>query len=106
MKVTRDDRGKRSDSLSKQLQNAVKGDDKGEGVIPKKAIQLEDMPKNVKGKRQHWGYHLLLDVSECNKGIDDEGHIRKFLKDLVKRLKMKAIGDPVLVHVDDEDGRG
>ncbi len=74
---------------------------------PNEPIELEDSPKNIKGKTQHWGYHLLLDVSECNENINDEEAIKDFLIQLVKEIKMKAIGKPIVVRVDSEkEGRG
>lgn len=74
---------------------------------PNKPIELEDRPKNVKGKKQHWGYHLLLDVGGCNDGVDDEKVVEDFLRTLVKEIKMKPIGDPILVRVDSKkEGRG
>lgn len=74
---------------------------------PNKPIEVEDQPKNISGKRQHWGYHLILDVSECSHGIDDPAYVVQFIKELVVALKMKPIGEPIVVKVDDAvDGRG
>lgn len=66
----------------------------------------DDAAKRLKGKRQHWGYHLLLDISHCNEKIDDEKSVEAFLKDLVQTLKMKPIGPPTIVKVHGEQGRG
>ncbi len=76
----------------------------GEGLTPHELV--DDTAKPVRGKRQHWGYHLILDVSDGNKNIDDEKAVGAFLKDLVKALKMKAVGEPMIVRTDDQTGRG
>mgnify|MGYP006271135633 CR=1 FL=1 len=70
-----------------------------------KGQELTDVPLKTKNKK-HWGYHLLLDISGCSKNIDKEDEVKSFLKDLVKALDMKAIGDPIVVKVDSEQGRG
>jgi S-adenosylmethionine/arginine decarboxylase-like enzyme len=71
-------------------------------VSSKRKVDLEN-----KNKNKHWGYHLLLDISGCNKNIDDEKVIEKFLKTLVKEIKMKPLGDPIIVRVDSKkEGRG
>lgn len=67
---------------------------------------VDDTAKPWHGKPQHWGYHLLLDVSDCNKNIDDEDAIRTFLKELITALDMKALTKPQIIRVDNEDGRG
>lgn len=94
-------RKERSSKIRDTISNAVRATEK-----PNKPIELEDKPKDIKGKRQHWGYHLLLDVSDCSKGIDDEKNVLEFLKQLVKELKMTPIGEPFLVKVKEPDGRG
>jgi len=46
-----------------------------------------------------WGKHYLVDCAGCNiPQITDEKNIRKFLQELVKRIDMKAYGQPVLAH--------
>ena len=46
-----------------------------------------------------WGYHLLLDISACDKAsIVDEENLRNFLLALVQRIDMVAYGDPVIKH--------
>lgn len=55
----------------------------------------------------HWGYHLILNLSECNEKIDDEEAIETFLRDLVAELDMKMLIDPIVKRVDnEEEGRG
>lgn len=72
-----------------------------------KPIEVDDVPgKPIAGKPKHWGYHLLLDISDCNHDIDDPKKVESFIADLVKALKMKTIGDPMVVKVEGEDGRG
>lgn len=74
---------------------------------PNKPIEIEDVKKPIKGKKKHWGYHLLMDAGGCNDGVDDEVVVEKFLKQLVKEIKMKPIGDPMIVRVDSKkEGRG
>lgn len=47
----------------------------------------------------YWGYHLMLDVSECNENIEDRDTIAKFVKDLVERIDMIAHGDPLIEYL-------
>lgn len=47
-------------------------------------------------KEEHWGFHLMLDISGCNDNIKDGDKLTKFIKDLVKAIDMKAVGDPVI----------
>lgn len=55
---------------------------------------------------KHWGYHLLLDMGGCNDRINNESVVTRFVMDLVKKIKMKPIGAPMVVYVDDEEGKG
>lgn len=71
-----------------------------------KPIEVEDYKKPQGDPKQHWGYHLVLDVSECSHGIDDPQYVVQFIKHLVQALKMKPIGEPIVVQVNDTDGRG
>lgn len=49
-----------------------------------------------------WGMSVSIDLHECNdKLIRDGEYIKKFLKDLVAYLKMKAYGEPVVVDFGD-----
>lgn len=46
-----------------------------------------------------WGFHALLDCRSGNKAkITDRDNIIAFVKDLVKRIDMKAFGEPVVEH--------
>ena len=50
----------------------------------------------AEAKKSHWGYHLLLDISGCNEETRDKNAITEFIKDLVKAIGMKAVGEPVV----------
>ena len=72
-----------------------------------KPEELSDIPSNGLLKGTHWGYHLLVDCSECNEYIDDEAKVELFIRELVKKLKMKPLGKPIVIKVDNkEEGRG
>ena len=45
--------------------------------------------------KEHWGFHLLLDMNGCNANINNEKQIVKFIKELVYDLDMTAVGEPV-----------
>ena len=46
----------------------------------------------------YWGYHLMLDCSMCDRGkITDRANVDAFARELVKRINMKAYGDPQIV---------
>src|ERR1700719_697459 len=102
-------RTERKDKIRSVIKQAVSDTKNDSKTVEKvnKPIELEDKPKNIKGKRQHWGYHLLLDCGGCNKKIDDEKDIENFLKQLLKEIKMKPLGEPTVIRVDnEEEGRG
>lgn len=46
-----------------------------------------------------WGYHLLLDCAGCNSRIRDKESIKQFVFDLINKIDMKAVGQPVLEHL-------
>lgn len=82
----------------KYLHEIIKSEGEDEGVP---SIYLDDSPSVYTGtkatqKDEHWGYHLILDCSNCNKDIDNTKKVAEFLSTLVKELKMKAIGKPVI----------
>lgn len=64
-----------------------------------KPIELDDITHKTseKKKKDHWGYHLIMDMSHCNKDIDNPDKVSEFLTAMTKALKMKAYGKP-LVH--------
>ena len=46
---------------------------------------------------QYWGYHLLLDCKGCDKeAIGSKEKLRAFLDDLIKKIDMKAFGEPMI----------
>ena len=48
--------------------------------------------------KESWGYHLLLDCRGMNDNVEDEKTIRKFVKELVDRIDMIAVGDPLVKY--------
>jgi len=43
---------------------------------------------------QYWGYHLTLDCHDCNRDrIKDIDGVKEFIKELMKRIDMKPIGE-------------
>ena len=54
-----------------------------------------------------WGYHLSLD---CYGGelplITSADNISAFAKELVKRIDMKAYGEPQVIHFGEDDKQG
>ena len=47
-----------------------------------------------------WGYHLLLDCGNCDRtSIGSKEHIAAFVKDLIERIDMVAVGDPVIEYL-------
>jgi len=46
---------------------------------------------------EHFGFHLLLDCSNCNRDlIGSKDNIYNFVKVLVKRIDMIAVGEPII----------
>jgi len=46
----------------------------------------------------HWGFHLMLDCSECDPvSIKSQANIYNFTKQLVKDIDMVAYGEPQIV---------
>jgi S-adenosylmethionine/arginine decarboxylase-like enzyme len=55
-------------------------------------------------KKYIWGYHAAFDCAGCDKTkITDGEHIKAFSKELVKRIDMKAYGEPTAVHFAEHD---
>ena len=49
-----------------------------------------------------WGYHLILDIAECDKEkIKDQEYLKLWVKQLVKDINMVAYGEPQVVHFAD-----
>ena len=54
-----------------------------------------------------WGYHLILDCYEGDKDLISNGeNITAFAKTLVKRIHMKAFGEPQVIHFGEDDKLG
>ncbi len=53
--------------------------------------------ESVPADNEYWGYHLILDCSNCDKAvISSEKELRAFIKDLVDTIDMKAYGEPTI----------
>jgi len=51
-----------------------------------------------------WGYHLILDVAACDiESVTNGTKIAEFARELVKKINMKAYGEPQVVHFADHD---
>jgi len=73
-------------------------------VVDLKRDPRNDLFTGEDGK-EHWGFHMMVDCSGCNKNIDDGKQIKKFIKDLVAAIKMTAVGEPFLYNFGtDSDG--
>lgn len=84
--------------MTRLLSEILKPEGKDQGIP---AIYLDDSPSEYTGtkatkKDEHWGYHLLLDCSNCNHDVDNPEKVSEFLTELVKALKMKAVGKPIV----------
>jgi S-adenosylmethionine/arginine decarboxylase-like enzyme len=54
-----------------------------------------------------WGYHFALDCRACSiERITSKSNIEKFARELVKRIDMKAYGEPQVVHFGSGDKEG
>lgn len=54
-----------------------------------------------------WGYQLSLDCYNGQKDFITNGeHIANFAKELVKRIDMKAFGEPQVIHFGEDDKQG
>ena len=54
-----------------------------------------------------WGYHLVLDCYAGDKELVRSGtNIAAFAKALVKRIHMKAYGEPQVIHFGEDDKLG
>ena len=54
-----------------------------------------------------WGYHLILDCYDGDKDlITSADNISAFAKTLVKRIQMKAYGEPQVIHFGEDDKQG
>ena len=53
---------------------------------------------------QHWGQHLILNIASCDKElVTNKEYLRVFVQTLVKKIDMKAFGEPIIEHFGKED---
>lgn len=54
-----------------------------------------------------WGFHLSLDCYGGHKPfVTDGNNIANFARELVKRIDMKAYGEPQVIHFGEDDKQG
>ena len=52
----------------------------------------------------HFGYHLLLDCTNCNRAyIGSRIQIGSFVNELIRRIDMVAVGDPTIKYLCEGD---
>jgi S-adenosylmethionine/arginine decarboxylase-like enzyme len=54
----------------------------------------------------YWGYHLIIDISQCNAAINSVESVTLFIKELVSLLKMHQLGSPLVVYISSDEGKG
>lgn len=55
-------------------------------------------------EKETWGYHLLLNMHNCNPDkIRDADFIKRFVSNLCKLIDMKRFGDTVVVHFGEDE---
>lgn len=58
-------------------------------------------------KQEHWGSHLTVDFSGCNKEkISDIEHIKSFSKELIKIMRASPCSDALIVYSGSNDNAG
>ena len=51
-----------------------------------------------------FGYHLLLDCGDCSREkIGNKEHIYAFVKELIRRIDMVAVGEPIIEYLCEGD---
>jgi S-adenosylmethionine/arginine decarboxylase-like enzyme len=51
-----------------------------------------------------WGKELLVDCFDCDRDkVQDPAYIKQWIINLVDTIKMKAYGDPLIVHFGESD---
>jgi S-adenosylmethionine/arginine decarboxylase-like enzyme len=53
----------------------------------------------TESKAEYWGYHLILDCKGANANIENKEDIKAFIKELVKRIDMTAVGGPIIKYL-------
>ena len=69
---------------------------------------LTDSPQDVPSKKDSWGQHLLVDMSETDNKIKSKKQIDEFFHELIlDKLKMEILSDTVFKEVNDrKEGHG
>jgi len=79
-------------------------------MLPFRDFLLEDETLTddppVPPKLNSWGFHMMIDMSSCNKKMDDEDDVRAFFDVLIQILDMKKLSSITIKRVDSEEGRG
>lgn len=70
-----------------------------------KEIVLSDEANPVKPE-ESWGFHLVINMSECNSKIDSLISVAQFFTDIIKELDMKTLSPLYIKKVSGEEGRG
>jgi len=86
-----------------KLEHYIKALNTTESPFP--AITLSD-EKAPPDKSKSWGFHLLVDCSNCNDKIDSPDDIEEFFDQVIKKLKMKKLTEFFYEKVEGEEGRG
>ena len=73
---------------------------------PQPSTMIADKRNPPSELEESWGFHLLMNCSECNGKIDSPKDIEMFFDKLIKAMKMKKLTDFVFKKVEGEDGRG
>ena len=56
--------------------------------------------------KEHWGFHLMMDMGGCNENINDAEALERFIKELVPEIGMTAVGEPMIVLFGEPDKNG
>ena len=54
----------------------------------------------------YWGKHLVLNVKNANGNVRNATAIYNFTKELVKKIDMKAYGEPQIIHFGSDNKKG
>jgi len=64
----------------------------------RKANKANKENKGSKGNKGPWGFHLIVNAGSCDPdALRSKETIKQFTKDLVKKIKMVAYGEPKIV---------
>jgi S-adenosylmethionine decarboxylase len=69
-------------------------------------IEVDDVAgkDDEQAGEQHWGYHLIVDMSRCNRNINDNKAISRFFDELVTKLGMQKLGGPTIYGPPSDQG--